>query len=1182
MRWIVSSSLRLAAAVVAAAIVVMVVGVGSLRHGSVDTLPEFLPPQVQVQTEALGLSVQEVEQLITVPLEDEFNGLAYLDRLRSQSVPGLSSIELTFKPGTDIYKARQLVTERVAQGPAVVNVGTPPVMIQPQSAQSNTMMIGLSSKSTSLIDLSTLARWRIRPRLLAVPGVANVTIWGQRDQQLQVLVDPAKLHAAGVTLSQVINTTGDAMWTSPLTFVEASSPGADGFIDTPNQRLSVQHILPITRPQDLAQVPLEDTTGKTVKLGDVTQVVEDHPAMRGDAVLAAGSGFLLVVEKLPGANTLAVTKGVEQAMAELKPGLTGVTIDTSVFRPASFVQSALHDLGWSALAGLLLLTVWLGVCWRSWRVALVGLVAVVLPLVAAAYVLYLRGSTFNEMTLLGMLAALGIVVDDAVSGVLALRGAALRPFTALRRANALAPAGGGADGGAGNAAANGAGNGVGGDRAAAHDPQPPAGATAVPHNGDGPSAHDDGALPATAPDRAAPPTAPDPGPPLSELLTEALVDARRPLGFALAVLLLTAVPLLLIPGLGGSLARPMVIAYVLALLAATAVALTVTPALAYLLLRPALRRQPAPAPEQHTDPSSLPAPQPHWIEQRYHRLLDGRLRPVVACSLAAVLALAAVAIVPQLAHTSQGVLPQAQDRDLLVQWQATPGTSLPAMEKTTTAAGDSLRALPGVKDVASDIGQALMGDQIVNVDSAQTWVTLTPGADYGRTTAAVRKALDRSGVRHTLLTYPQLALQDATTRATDGDNAVRVRLYGTDTAVLAAQAERLRQAVAAQPGITDPTVRQATTEPSIEIATDVTKAARYGLKPGDVRRATAVLVAGIPVGSYYQQQQIFDVAVWSTPAVRDNLADLQNLMLDTPSGGQVALKDIATVSIQPAPTEIDHDQASRYLDVTATVHGQDLGTTLSRVRSAVQAVELPLGYHAEVSSGLEQTQNGQLTLVLCVLACAAGALLLFQAALRSWSRAAMLLLVLPLALSGGALTALVNGSRITTGALVGFLALLGVAVHGGLTLFHEFRSEQLRGEQSRSEQSRSEQSRGEADVRRAAGRTAPAVLTTAVALALLVAPFVVRGDIAGMELARPFALVVLGGLVSTTLVTLVLLPALQLWLPGGDPAPDVLAPADAAPFGRGSAGPTSADPTSGGLNSAGLDSAGHTSADEVH
>ncbi|WP_161790166.1 efflux RND transporter permease subunit [Streptacidiphilus carbonis] len=1105
-----SSSLRLAAAVVAAAIVVMVVGVGSLRHASVDTLPEFLPPQVQVQTEALGLSTNEVEQLITVPLEDEFNGIAYLDRLRSQSVPGLSSIELTFKPGTDIYKARQLVTERVAQGPAVVNVGTPPVMIQPQSAQSRTMMIGLSSKSTSLIDLSTLARWRIRPRLLAVPGVANVTIWGQRDQQLQVLVDPARLHSAGVSLSQVINTTGDAMWTSPLTFVEASSPGADGFIDTPDQRLSVQHILPITTPKDLAQVPVEDTNGKTVKLGDVTTVVEDHPALRGDAVLSSGSGFLLVVEKLPGANTLAVTKGVEQAMAELKPGLTGITVDTSVFRPADFVQSALHNLGWSALAGLVLLTLWLGLCWRSWRVALVGLVAVALPLVAAAYVLYLRGSTFNEMTLAGMLAALGIVVDDAVSGVLALRSAA---DAAMPRPGAPEHAFGAA--------------GVTDDGS---DPEPPAGATAVPHSGDAASAPPGAAPPTEAGAASDPGSDPgsDPRPSLSDLLTDALTDARRPLGFALAVVLVTAVPLLVIPGLGGSLARPLVIAYVLALLAATAVALTVTPALAYLLLRPGLRRKPgtataATATATH-EPSTAPVPAPrlHWTERGYHRLLDHRLRPVVAGSLAVVLALAALSILPQLAHTSQGVLPQTQNRQLLVQWQAAPGTSLPAMEKTAGAAGDSLRALPGVKDVASDVGQALMGDQVVDVDSAQTWVTLSPGADYGRTTAAVRKALDRqpaaSAVRHTLLTYPQLALQDGTAEATDGNAAVRVRLYGTDTKVLAAQAERLRQAVAAQPGIAGPAIARTPTEPSIEIATDVAKAAKYGLKPGDVRRSTAVLVAGIPVGSYYQQQQIFDVAVWSTPAVRNSLADIQNLMLDTPTGGQVALKDIATVSIQPAPTEIDHDQASRYLDITAAVHGQDLGTTLSRVRSAVEAVDLPLGYHAEITSGLEQTQNGELTLVLCALACAAGALLLFQAALRSWSRAAVLLFSLPLALSGGALTAMGNGSRITTGALVGFLPLLGVAVHGGLTLLRRFRDDP--------------------DVRRAAGRTAPTVLTTAGALALLVVPFVVRGDIAGMELARPFALVVIGGLVTTTLVTLVLLPALQQWLPAGAAAPD--------------------------------------------
>ncbi len=437
MRWIVRSSLRLAVVVLVAAGLIMVVGVIGLSHAPVDTLPEFLPPQVQVQTEALGLSAAEVEQFITVPLEDEFNGLAFLDHLRSQSVPGLSSIELTFKPGTDIYKARQLVTERVAQGPSVVNVGTPPVMIQPLSAEGRAMMIGLSSRSVSMIDLSTLARWRIRPRLLAVPGVANVTIWGERDQQLQVLVDPARLAKSGVSLEQVINTAGDAMWTSPLTFVEASSPGADGFIDTPNQRVSVQHILPIKTARDLAAVPVEDTTGKRVRLGQVTTVVEDHPALRGDAVLKSGPAFLLVVEKFPGANTLDVTRGVEAAMAELKPGLAGVTVDTSVFRPATFIETALHDVGLAALVGTLLLVLWLGVSTRSWRVALIGLLAFALCVIATGYVLYLRGTTFNAMILAGLVIALGVIVDDIVVAVRRHQGAAstrvARPETSAPR-----------------------------------------------------------------------------------------------------------------------------------------------------------------------------------------------------------------------------------------------------------------------------------------------------------------------------------------------------------------------------------------------------------------------------------------------------------------------------------------------------------------------------------------------------------------------------------------------------------------------------------------------------------------------------------------------------------------------------------------------------------------------------
>ena len=1031
MRWIVESSLRLAAVVVVGAVVLLVVGVVALRHAPVDTLPEFLPPQVQVQTEALGLSTAEVEQFITVPLEDEFNGIAFLDHMRSQSVPGLSSIELTFKPGTDIYKARQLVTERVAQGPSVVNVGTPPVMIQPLSAESRALMIGLSSKSLSMIDLSTLARWRIRPRLLAVPGVANVTIWGQRDQQLQVLVDPVRMARFGVSLDQVINTAGDAMWTSPLTFVEASSPGADGFIDIPNQRLSVQHILPIKTAKDLAAVPVEETTGKPLRLSEVATVVEDHPALRGDAVLRSGSGFILVVEKFPGANTLAVTRGVEAAMADLKPGLTGVAIDTTIFRPATYIETALRDIAVAALVAFCLVLLWLGIAARSWRTAVICAVAIALPVVVAAGVLYLRGATFTTMTLAGLVIALAVIVDDAVVGVAAIR----------RRLDT------------------------------------------VPGPGDEPKSR-------------------------AVVVATACVDVRRPLAYALAIVVLAAVPLVLLSGVAGAFARPMVVSYLLAVLASTAGALIVTPVLGYLLLRPA-------PPEGR---ASLVARGVDWV---FERSVPGFLRRRGWAY--ATIGLVVVAGVVALLELGTGpMIPPLQDRDLLVKWQAMPGTSLPEMKRVTATAGVALGAIPGVRDVASDLGQALMGDQVVDVDSAETWISIRQTADYGTTIASIRRTLDGfAGLRHTLLTYPQVSLDAARTTGA----AVTVRVYGTDASGLSSAAQTVRQSLTALSGIVGPQVQPQPDEPAIQITANVEAAARYGLSPGEIRRQTSVLIAGIPVGSYYRQQEIFEVTVWSKPAVRRNLTDIQNLMLDTPAGGRVPLRKVAAVVIAPAPTEIDHDQVTRYLDVTASVKGAALGPVVADVKRQVQTIALPLGYHIEVFSDLQQRQGADRRTLLYTLGVAAGVFLLLQAALQSWGRAALLLITLPLAAAGGLLVALPADRLLNVGALIGFIVVLTIALRNGILLIR--RLERQEGEHP--------ESRGIEHVVRATAATAFPVVVTAVALVLAVLPFVVRGDIPGMEIVRPLGLVVVGGLVTSTLYSLFILPALYLRLVAREP-----------------------------------------------
>ena len=359
LRAIVGTSVRFRMLIIGIAGALLLIGATQVQSTRVDVLPEFTPPYVEVQTEALGLSAEEVEELVTVPLEaDLLHGVAFLDEIRSESIPGLSSIVLIFEPGTDIFKARQVVAERLTQAHALPNVARAPVMLQPLSSLSRFMVIGMSSQEKSLIDMSVLARWTVRPRLMGVPGVANVSIFGQRERQLQVLVDPAKLDSNNVSLEHVVETAGNALWFSPLTFLEASTPGTGGFIDTPQQRLGIQHILPIQNAEDLAQVAIETEDGATpLKLGDVATVVEDHQQLIGDGLVNDGSGLILVIEKFPDVNTLDVTRGVEAAMAALQPGLPGIDVDTTLYREATFIDASLGNVSLAILIGFLLIAV---------------------------------------------------------------------------------------------------------------------------------------------------------------------------------------------------------------------------------------------------------------------------------------------------------------------------------------------------------------------------------------------------------------------------------------------------------------------------------------------------------------------------------------------------------------------------------------------------------------------------------------------------------------------------------------------------------------------------------------------------------------------------------------------------------------------------------------------------------
>ena len=1024
MGWIVGSSVRLSRVAVAAAVAVLGLGIYQLPAAPVDAYPEFMPPTVQIQTEALGLSAAEVEQLITVPLEqDLLNGVPWLSQISSESMPGLSKVDLVFEPGTDVLQARQLTQERLAQAVALPNVGTRPVMIQPLSSMQRVMVIGLTSKNLSRIDMSLLARWKIRPKLQGIPGVANVAIFGQRDRQLQVQVDPERLEASGISLDQVVTTAGNALWSSPLTFVEASTPGTGGFIDTTNQRLGVQHLFPITTPQQLASVAVEDTDGRRLRLSDVATVVVDHQPLIGDAQTDQGPGVMLVIEKVPGADTRQVTKDLEAAMGALAPGLSGIQIDTHVYRPADYVGASLRNVGLGGLAALVLVLLVLGAFSFSWRMTLVSFIGILMSLVSAALALYYRGTTFNAITMAGLILALGVVVDDAVVDVDGLRHR-------LRR-------------------------------------------------------------------RGDPSTRPSVG-----VLVAAWRQQRGPLVYATVILAIMVAPLLIQTGVAGAFSRSLVASYLLAVLTSMAVALTLTPALSFLLLgkEPLDRRS---------------SPLVRLAERAFDRGALRLLRRPLWAGVG-VVALAALGslVIPQLGGRS--LLPTPQDRNVLVQIETVPGTSLPEMDRVTTAMSREVRALPGIVGVGVHLGRAITSDQAKNVNSGEMWITMDAAADYAPTLARVRSVIHGyPGVKTDLLTYQKQRLAAADTGHA---RPLVVRVFGPSADLLEQKAEEVRSAISTVPGVADARVELAAEEPIIQVQVNLPAAQAVGLKPGDVRRSAATLVSGLLVGNLYENQEVFDVVVWGDPAIRHDVKSVESLLVDTPSGSQVRLGDVATVQMAPHPPVIRHEDVSRYVDVTADVHDRSLSAVRDDVARHVHALSFPLEHHAEVLAAAERPGGGT-RLPLVAFAAVLLAFLLLQSVTRSWRAGTLILLVLPLAVAGSAPAAWLAGGIVSAGALMGLVLVSAVAIRSLVLLGDGYAS----GDHTDRLQL----------VLHGTRRRVRPVLTTHAAVAAALLPFALLGDRAGLEIIHPLAVVAIGGLVTSTIVTLFLFPALYLRLVPG-------------------------------------------------
>jgi CzcA family heavy metal efflux pump len=1032
LRWIVGSSLKSRVIVVAIAAAIMVIGINRLRNRPVDLYPEFNPPFVEIETEAPGLSAEEVEGLITIPLEaDLLNGVAWVQTIRSQSVSAVSLVTLIFEPGTDLMRARQMVQERLTQVGGLPHVAKPPVMLNPLSSTSRVMQIGLSSEVHSLIDLSILARWTIVPRLMGAPGVANVSIWGERRRQLQVQIDPERLREEVIPLERIIATTGNALWVSPLSFLEASTPGTGGFIDTPNQRLGVRHKLPISSAHDLAQVTID---GTRLRLGDVAQVVEDHQPLIGDGVVDDKPGLLLVVEKFPWANTLTVTREVDKVLNALGPGLPDVTVNPEIFRSATFVEMSLDNLTKALTVSAVLLVLAVGALLFNWRTAVISLVAIPLSLVAAALVLYLLGAPINTLLWAGLVMALVVAIDDAIIDVENI-GRRLRQ----RREE-------------------------GGDK------------------------------------------------PAARIILEASLEMRRPAAYATLVILLAVMPVFFLAGLPGAFFKPVALAYGAAVLASMVVALTITPALSFFLLSkaPLERRE---------------SPLVRWLCPRYEGLLSRIMRaPRPAYLTTEIVVVAGILVLPLL---RQQMIPSYKERDLLITWEGGPGASRPAMQRITARASRELRAIPGVDNVGAHIGRAVMSDEAAGINSAALWVRIDPRADYEATVAAVEEVVDGyPGLDTDVLTYPKARFNQAETQS---DEDIVVRVYGHNWDILRQKANDVRQLLIATGGIVEAKVEEPVQEPVVEIEVDLEKGQRYGLKPGDVRRAEAVLLSGLQVGDLFQEQKVFDVLVWGAPETRTSPTSIRDLLLDTPDGGHVRLGDVADVRIVPQPNVIKRDAVSRFLDVEATVSGRDSDAVAHEIESRLHEIDWPLEYHATVLGKYAERRAAQARVTGFAIAAAIGIFLLLQACFESWRLAAAGFIVLPAALVGGVLAVVLAGGTLSLGSLLGLLAVLGLAARNSIVLIHRYQHlEQRNGETF-----------GPELVARGARERFGPIVIAAVTTAVALLPFAMFGGVAGLEVVHPMAIVILGVLLTSTLLCLFVVPALYMRF-GSQAEPEML------------------------------------------
>jgi CzcA family heavy metal efflux pump len=1025
---LVNFSLRHRGIVIVLAAVLLGYGVHVVMTAKMDVFPNFVQPQVVIQTECPGLAPEQVELLVTQPIETMVNGLGDMESLRSESVQGLSVITAVFKEGSDIFRVRQTLAEKLAEtsGELPTSVKTPQ-MSPLTSSTMDLLKVGLVSDKQTPMALRTFADWTLRPRLLAVPGVARCIVFGGEVRQLQVQVLPEKLIAYDLAISDVL----------AAARVSTGVTGA-GFVDTFNQRITLETEGQALTAEVLGDVVISHTNGLSVRLKDVARVVEGAQLKFGDAIIQGRPGVLLATASQYGANTLDVTLAVEKALAEMKPVFEkeGITIYSRLHRPATFIEAALKNMRHSLVLGGILVAIVLFLLIGSIRTACISLAAIPLSLLAAVIVLDRFGITLNTITLGGLAIALGEVVDDSIIDVENI-------FRRLREHQAA---------------------------------------------------------PATAGARRS----------VFQVVLDASLEVRRAVVYATFIVALIFIPVLTMTGLQGSFFAPLALSYILAIMASLLVALTVTPALSYLLFGRGVKESAEPRVQR-------------WLKGGYRRVLAFVARwPRLIIILVIVICVAAAT---RLQFFGGEFLPEFREGHLVLQVSAVPGTSLEEMLRIGTRISSQLLSNTNIATVEQQVGRAEQGEDTFPPSRSEFHVELKPvlGEEQSKIADDIRALLGSfPGLQFEVLTF----LGDRLSETISGETApVVVSVFGDDLDVLDAKANEIAGVLRAITGSADIQVKSPPGAPRITIRLRPDRLTEFGFRPVEVLEAIETAYQGTVVAQTHRGNQVADVLVVLDERSRHDPTTVGELMLRSGQGLRLPLRDLADIFPGSARFSISHEGARRRQTVTCATSGRDVSSFVREAQQRVtEKVNFPAGTYVVFSGAAQAKQKAQQELLLNSAIAGVGILILLSVVFHSWRNLILVLVNIPFALVGG-ITAvwlssvlLPGQSSLTIGSLVGFVTLFGITTRNSIMMLSHF--EHLVDVEG--------MTWGAETVLRGASERLMPILMTATVTALGLLPLALGTGEAGREIEGPMAIVILGGLATSTALNLLVLPTLAL------------------------------------------------------